>query len=185
MAKCAGLRALHMPRSKNAFGPFFQSFGPSCIKGTGNFYAPGMPGSGPQAIRGVVEANGVTISISWTQCVQDGNACATPRGMTVTRLPSEDLPITAVFYVDEGKRIVVQVGPTIEAGDEIVWSYDDSGGCIESCDGEPIGDQGPINVDNPLVLAGDFILTEEGGSSIILVEEDIDETDGINTEEAP
>lgn len=184
MAKCAGLRALHMPRSKNAFGPFFQSFGPSCIKGTGNFYAPGMPGSGPQALRGVVEDNGVTLSIYWTQCVQDGNACATPRGMTVTRLPSEDLPITAVFYVDDGKRLVVQVGPTIDPGDEIVWSYDDSGGCIESCDGEPIGDQGPIYIDNPLALDGYFILLESGGMDIVLVEEDTADTDGITLEEA-
>ena len=184
MAKCAGLRALHMPRSKNAFGPFFQPFGPTCIKGTGGYYAPGMPGSGPQAIRGEVGGNAVSINIYWTQCVQDGNACDIARGMTVTRLPSENLPISAVFYTDEGKTVVIQIGPTINPGDEIIWSYDDSGGCIESCDGEPIGDQGPIDVDNSLVLAGDFILTEEGGSSIILVEEDIDETDGIQTEEA-
>lgn len=166
-------------------GPFFTSIGGSCVKTAGNFRGVNKPGDGARAIRGVVEANGVTISISWTQCVQDGNACATPRGMTVTRLPGEDLPITAVFYVDDGKRLVVQVGPTIEAGDEIVWSYDDSGGCIESCDGEPIGDQGPITVDNPLMLAGDFILLESGGADIILVEEDTLDTDGIKVEEAP
>lgn len=172
-------------RKSNFSGPFFTSLGDVCVKTAGNYRGTGKPGSGPRALRGVVGENQVTINIYWTQCVQDGNACATARDMTVTRLPNEDLQITSVGYFDGGTRMTVFLGPTIQPGDEIVWSYDDSGGCIESCDGEPIGDQGPIDVDNTLVLAGDFILTEEGGSSIILVEEDVDETDGINTEEAP
>lgn len=177
---------LVMLRTRGVGGMLAQRIGENTyVHSQGAFLAPGMPGSGPQAIRGEVGDDAVTVNIYWTQCVKDSGFCLSPYGMTVTRLPSENLPISAVFFADEGKRVVIQVGPTIEPGDEISWSYDDTNGCIVSCDDEEIGDQGPLDVRNGLVLAGDFILTEEGGSSIILVEEDIDETDGINTEEAP
>ena len=138
MAKCAGLRALHMPRSKNAFGPFFQSFGPSCIKGTGGYYAPGMPGSGPQAIRGVVVSPN-SIHITFTQCVTSKvPACASPYGITLT-VEGLSVPITGVAMQTEPNDnvMLITTSATINPGDEVIWEYDDSNGCWTSCGDDP------------------------------------------------
>ena len=37
----------------------------------------------------------------------------------------------------------------------------------------------------PTILEGDFILLETGGKDIILLEDDADQTDGVQTEDAP
>ena len=80
------------------------------------------------------------------------------------------------------------VTPTaILAGDTVEWRYIGGSDTIQTCDtpAEDVGDLGPILVNNPLVLAGDFVLLETGGADIVLVEEDTDGSAGVQTEEAP
>ena len=73
----------------------------------------------------------------------------------------------------------------IAAGDVVRWPYIGGSGSILDCeDSEDIGNQ-EIPVENPLVLAGDFVLLETGGSQVVLVEEDVDETNAVELEEAP
>ena len=80
------------------------------------------------------------------------------------------------------------VTPTaILAGDVVEWRYVGGYNSIQTCDdpAEDIGAQGPLLLNNPLVVAGDFILLETGGADIVLVEEDTDGSAGVQTEEAP
>lgn len=179
MAKCVGLRALHMPRSKNAFGPFFQPFGPSCIKGMGNYYGPGMPGDGARAISGVTESE-FTILITFSQCVNISG----PQYATLWRESTgSSTTLTAVEKVsDTVWRYTTNVALT--PGDTLKWSYEAGFGVITDCkEGEDLEDQ-TVSVSNTLVLGGHLILLESGGMDIILVEEDTADTDGIILEEA-
>lgn len=181
--KC-GNGGLLMMRTRGLAGPKFQSSPAGCIKGPGNFYAPGHPGSGPQAIRGEVDVSvQETVRIYFTQCV-DLAACIDPYGCVV-EVEGVEATIIGVFQdSDTVLRFVIQ--SPVQAGDTVRWWYTEGGpACLIDCEeGEGIGDQGPIAVVNDVVLAGDYVLLEIGGTSIVLLEDDATETDGVQLEDA-
>ena len=75
----------------------------------------------------------------------------------------------------------------IDPGDVVDWQYTGETDAIVDCtpDANDIGPEQLLGLDNPLVLAGDFVLMESGGLDIALVEEDPDQTEGVQVEEAP
>lgn len=178
------LNRLLMMRQKGS-GPFFQDVGVACAKSVGNFVAPGMPGDSVRAIRGVVVSDTV-VQITFSGCV------------TVTDPPSYCYlslnggsgwgTLSAVTKISDTVWQFSTVVPVLP-GDDVLWKYDDGGidsGIIEGCkEGEDIGFQ-QIPVANPLMLAGNYILLETGGSDVLLLEDDdgIDPIEGYQTEDA-
>ena len=170
---------LVMHRAKNLHGAFYQSTGSVCVKGVGNFLAPGMPGSGPQAAAGsVYDAN--TIQVRFSQCV---NVTAT----TGIEYQINGGTWTEVAGATEvtGTQWNFDVTPfEILPGHEVRWRYVGGGDSIVDCrDSEDIGTQ-EIPVGNSLVLAGNHILLETGGTNVILLEDGlVDPDDSIRTED--
>lgn len=140
-----------------------------------------MPGSGPRPISGVV-ANPNEVIINFSQCVVisgvarifieiDGDSLVAASSSKVTATQWKFTSTT-----------------TIEPGDVVQWRYIGGLDTIIDCkEGDDIAgdlEEMSIPVSNPLVLAGDFILLETGGKDIVLLEDDIDASSGINTEGA-
>lgn len=160
-------------------GALMQNMGNgTCMKGTGNFRAPGRPGSGPKAVQGIV-LNETTVQIRFTQCVN----VATPGTCEIQIDGGAWTPCTNAVDAGAGKLWDFTVA-TINPGETVIWRYvSGSSGVVDCEESIDIGDQ-QVNVDNSLVLAGDFILLESGGMDIILLEDDVADTEGIQLEEA-
>lgn len=124
----------------------------------------------------VTESNEVTIYFS---------ACVVISGTTGIEVNIDDGGWVEVSgYSQVSDTIVEFTVGSIAPGDTVQWRYAGGSGTLVDCEeSEDIGDQF-INVDNPLELAGDFILLETGGSDIVLLEYDVDATNGALTEEA-
>ena len=178
--RCRGpVNRLIMHRTKGLSGPNFQHAGGGvCIKGAGNYWAPGMPGSGPQAVYGVV-IDPTTIQIRFTQCV------VVSAVLGVEYQINGGVWAQATAFLEISSTEWQFTTGNIDPGDVISWRYIGGSNSIVDCEeSEDIGDQGPIPVQNPLVLPGDFILLETGGMSIFLTEDDIDLSSGIEQEQA-
>lgn len=162
-------------------GPMFQGTDIGCVHSMGNAYGPGGALAGAKPISGIVNT-ATQITLTFSQCIQDKTTpCANPKGISVTA-DGIAQTVTNVAVSDTSMEITVN---TIEAGDVVKVSYDDTNACFEECaDGDPVAPFTDYPVDNPLVIAGDFILMETGGSDILLTEDDIDGTSGVQTEEA-
>ena len=170
---------LIMHRLKLPSGPMFQNTGNACVHSMGNFYGVGSPGSGVSALFGTV-LDTSTIQVAFSACVSisgvtgveyqvDGGAWVSCTGVTKVSDTVWNFDITP---------------GTIDPGDDVRWRYLGGSDTIVDCaEAEDIGPQ-ELVVNNPLVLAGDFILLETGGTDIMLVEEDPDGTEGVQTEEA-
>ena len=174
---------LILHRQASLAGPFFTATGHGVLaKSVGNFRAPGKPGSGPRAYAGLVLDEN-TVQISFSQCV----VVNTPATCQI-RLNGGTWE-NCTGAVDTGGGLVWTftnaVAQTINPGDDVDWRYTSgSSGIVDCRDSEDIGDQ-EITVDNPLVLAGDFILLENGGMDILLLENDPgDDSQGIQLENA-
>ena len=182
MKRCGFHRQLIMHRQAGLSGPFFQSLGGgTCIKSVGNFRAPGKPGSGPRAYAGIVE-DGNKARISFSQCVN----VATPASCQFQIDGGAWENCTAAQDAGDGLlwEFTNAVTQTFQPGSVVIWRYTSGSSGIVSCSkSEDIGDQ-QVNVDNPLVLAGDFILIETGGMDKLLLENDNDDTLGIQVENA-
>ena len=152
-----------MHRTKSLHGPYYQDNGVRCIKSLGNFLAPGMPGSGPQALFGVViDAN--TIRITFSQCVTISGTT----GLEYNIDGGAWAPVTGSAGSDTVWDFTTGV---IDPGDIVRWRYAGGSDTIVDCDDSAdIGAQ-EAPVDNPLVLTGDFILLELGGTSVLLLED--------------
>lgn len=173
------INRLVMLRTKGLEGPRFQNTGSGCVKGQGNFFGIGGPGSGVSAISGVViDAN--TTQITFTPCVHVNTTTGVQVNIADSGWSSvsgfSDLSTTVVRFTHAFP---------VDPGDSVRWRYLGGTDSLVDCDeGEDIGPQ-EIAVNNPLVLAGDFVLMETGGVDIALVEEDPDGTEGVEVEEKP
>ena len=178
---CQPRNRLLLRRTRGFAGPFFQNVGSYCIKGQGNAFAPGGALAGAKPINGIVDSE-TQITLTFSQCIEDKTTpCAHPKKVTVTADGALQ-NVTNVVVSDITMTITVS---TIQAGDEVKVSYDDTDGCFVECaDGDPVAGFTDYPVNNPLVIEGDFILMETGGSDIILTEDDIDGSSGVQTEEA-
>lgn len=179
--RCSGpVNNLVMHRMRGLSGPFFQNLGGGqCIKGVGNYWAPGMPGSGPQAIRGEVLTS-TTIKIVFTQCAD----ISATTGIEYEIDGGAWTPVLGTLEISETEWQFTT--GNIDPGDFVSWRYIGGSDSILDCqESEDIGDQGPVPLDNPLVLAGDFMLLETGGMSIFLTEDDVDLSSGVEQEQAP
>lgn len=153
-----------MHRTKNRIGPFYQDNGVRCVKPIGNFLAPGMPGSGPQAFAGLV-TDATTIRVLFTLCVN----VAGPTGIQYQIDGGTWTQVTSVAKIND-TTYDFTVG-AINPGEVVRWRYVGGSDTIVDCkDAADIGDQ-EIPVENPLVLAGDHILLETGGMSVLLLED--------------
>lgn len=172
---------LILHRQAGLSGPFFQNAGGVCVKSVGNFRAPGKPGSGPRAFGGtVLDAN--TAQIQFSQCVN----VATPTTCQIQIDGGTWENCTAA--VDAGNGVLWNftnaASQTFQAGDAVKWRYTSgSSGIVDCQKSEDVGDQ-QVTVDNPLVLAGDFILLESGGRDMLLLENDTDQTQAVQLESA-
>lgn len=171
---------LVMLRTKGLEGPRFQNTGSHCVKGQGNFFGIGGPGSGVSALFGtVLDASTIQATFS---------ACVSISGVTGIEYQVDGgawLACTGVAKVSDTVWNFDITPGTIDPGDVVRWRYLGGSDTVVDCEeAEDIGPQ-EIVVNNPLVLAGDFILLETGGTDIMLVEEDPDGTEGVQTEEAP
>jgi len=168
-----------MMKARGLSGPFFQNVGPSlCAKSAGSYFGVGGPGAGPRAVYGVV-LSATSVEIRFSSCV------------TIGALTGIELQIDGGAWVQvtgqAGSDTVYTFTPAtaVQPGDEVRWRYVGGSGSILDCeDAEDIGDQ-QIPVGNPLVLAGDHVLLETGGTQIVLLEEDIDGTETVILESAP
>lgn len=175
---CKGpVNRLLMMRTPGLVGPFWQNTGKHCVRTQGAYFGPGGGGSGPRAVHGTVDT-ATSITINFTQCVNITAA-------------------TGIEYSIDGGAWTAVTAPTgstttwsftvgtVAGGDEVRWRYTAGSNTIVDCDGsQDIGGQ-QLTLNNTVPLIADFILLETGGADIILVEEDIADTDGIQTEEAP
>jgi hypothetical protein len=172
--------AIVMHRTKGVSGPFFQPLGGGmAVKGSGNYFGIGGPGSGPKPRFGQV-LDGSTVEILFSQCVSI--SAATGIEVEVNGAWAE------VVAVSEFSETVWRFTPAvvIEPGDVVRWRYIGGSGTILGCDdSEDIGDQ-TVEVTNPLVLPGDYVLLEVGGVSVILLEDaSVSPDDGLALENAP
>lgn len=168
---------LVMLRTRGLSGPLYQNTGKACVASIGSAHGAGGPLSGPKPASGIV-TDATSIQITFTQCVNITGVT----GIEYQINGGAWTQVTAVAKVSDTVWDFT-VG-TITAGDEVNWRYVGGSGTIVDCvDASDIGDQ-QIPVTNNLVLAGNYILTEEGGASILLVEEDTDGSAGVHTEEA-
>jgi hypothetical protein len=154
----------------------FQNTGSSCVHTMGNYFGVGSPGAGPKPVAGVVsDAN--TLRITFSQCV------------SISSNAGIEYRIDAGAWTQVASRTSVSdtvwnFGTVaISPGDDVRWRYTGGGSIVDCENAENIGEQ-EIPVQNPLELQGDYILLETGGTDIVLVEEDIADTDGVQTEEA-
>ena len=167
-----------MHRTKSLSGPFFQNTGGGvCIKSTGNYYAPGMPGAGVRAYAiDLVDPDRVRIYFS--ACVN----AASFTGIETRVNNGVWQQVTGVVKVND-QIYTWQSATGFTGGDIVQWRYLGGTDSIVDCvDSEDIGEQGPLT--EVAVLAGDYILLETGGSDIILLEDDATQTDGIQLENA-
>ena len=175
------INRLILHRQAGLAGPFFQDTGTACVKSMGNFRGSGKPGSGPRAVSGLV-LDGDTVQIRFSLCVN----VATPASCQIQIDGGTWENCTAA--VDAGSGVLWNftnaVAQTIDPGSTVVWRYTSgSSGIVDCSESEDIGDQ-QVNVDNPLVLAGDFVLLESGGMDKLLLEDDVDDTSGVQLENA-
>ena len=174
------MAAFLTPRLRMPFGPIMQKAGPGVwIKSQGNYFGVGAPGSGPQATSGlVVDAN--TIEIRFSQCVSvSGNL-----GIELQIDGGAWVQVIGNLKVDDTTYRFTPA-TAIEAGDDVRWRYVGGSNTIRDCEkAEDIGDQ-EIPVSNPLVLEGDLVLLEVGGKSLVLLESDVSQSDGVKLENAP
>ena len=177
---CRGpINRLVMLKKKGIGGPFYQRVAPGvCVAAPGSYYDVGGPGAGPRAIYGVVLSE-TSVEVRFTSCVAIG-------AVTGIELQIDGGAWEQVTgQAGSGTVYTFTPATAIQAGDVVRWRYTGGSGSILDCeDSEDIGDQ-EIPVENPLVLAGDFVLLETGGSQVVLVEEDVDETNAVELEEAP
>lgn len=174
------MAAFLTPRLRLPFGPIMQKAGPGVwVKSQGNYFGVGAPGSGPQATSGlVVDAN--TVEIRFSQCVSiSGNT-----GIELQIDSGAWVQVTGYLKVDDTTYRFTSA-TVVEAGDVVRWRYVGGSDTIQGCESaEDIGDQ-EIPVSNPLVLAGNLVLLETGGTAIVLLEDDIDQSNGVELEDAP
>ena len=181
----------HAPRN----GPNMQPMNGNCVKGTGNYYGAGMPGAGPRAVWGYVRSGGVPSSFIWVYFsgpIQIACGVGPPWGNFVTS-DGRDLQVDSFVILPPPDFDTLQLeltdpvnGLGIQPGDDVYWRYDDADSClIDRDNSDPLISQGPLPIRNDLVLEGDFIILETGGTDIMLVEEDTGDTDGVQVEEAP
>ena len=180
MRRCAFNTGIIMHRTRGFSGPFFQSFNGVCVKSVGNAYAAGGPLAGPKPIYGTVLTD-TTAELTFSQCVEAAGGAVSPYGLSMT---IDGVPATFTASISDSVISFSSISPAIQAGDEVLISYADPG-LVDCKDGDPIDEFTDFRITNPLVLAGDFILLETGGSDIVLLEDDATLTDGIQLENAP
>ena len=165
------------PRLKMVYGPYYQAVTPILgIKGQGNYFGVGGPGAGPRAVAGIVLTE-TTIQIRFSLCV-------TISANTGIQYRLNGGTWTTVSGRSGSDTTWVFTTATINPGDDVDWRYVGGSNSIRDCvDSEDIGNQ-QLNVVNPLVLAGDFVLLETGGMDIVLLEDDVAQEDGIKLENA-
>ena len=171
------INRLVMLRAKGLEGPRFQNIGPTCVKGQGNFYGIGGPGSGPRAASGIV-IGAIGVELRFTHCVDI-------LGLTGIDVQIAGGAWTQVTGETEMSDTVYRfVTPNIDPGDDVRWRYIGGSNSIVDCDNaEDIGDQ-EIAVNNPLVLVGNFVLLSVGGKEITLLSNDVAQTEGVQTSDA-
>lgn len=174
------INRLVMLRTKGLEGPRFQNTGSGCVKGQGNYYGVGGPGSGVTAVAGTaIDLSTIQIRFS---------LCASVVGVTGVEYQINGGAWTACTGALEVSDTLwnFDITPaTIDPGDAVRWRYLGGTNTIVDCEeAEDIGPQ-EVAVANPLVMAGDFVLLEVGGTEIALVEEDPDGTEGVEVEEKP
>lgn len=131
--------------------------------------------------------DGSTLAITFGACVAIDCAGGAVTGIEYrVNTDSPDWTQVAGCTTISGTEYEFDTTPTVvQAGDVVEWRYVGGSGTIVDCnEAEDVGDLGPIILNNPLVLAGGFVLLETGGADIALVEDDTDDTAGIQLEDA-
>ena len=175
---CKGpVNRLLMMRTPGLVGPFWQNTGKHCVRTQGAYFGPGGGGSGPRAVHGIVDT-ATSITVNFTQCVNITAATGIEYSIDGGAWAAVTSP------TGSGTTWSFTIG-TVVAGEEVRWRYTAGSDTIVDCiDSEDIGNQ-QLTLSNTVPLLGDFIVLETGGADIILVEEDIAATDGVQKEEAP
>ncbi len=181
--KCFGNGGPVLMRKGGMVGPGFQKWGPggACIHTSGNYFDVGGPGSGPRPDIGtVVDPN--TIKLTFTDCLAlDG---VDPYGIAVFLSDDngQSWDSTAVNVSLVSPAMTITVVPAIGIGDLVRVTYTGPG-LVDCEDSEPLEDF-DVPIDNPQVFADAYILLETGGADIVLIEDDEDDTAGIELEDS-
>lgn len=171
------MKQLVMMRTRGFAGPMFQQCGGNrLIRSSGNAFGAGgaLAGVKPSSAS-VTDATHVTVNYT---------ACADVVTLSDIQVQIDGGAWVAVTAVSGAPGPVhVYTCQTIVAGD--VVRIRAAGGALEDCETVPNAiDSWDIPVHNGLVLAGNYILLETGGSDTILLEDAITD-ESILTEDAP
>jgi hypothetical protein len=169
-----GFNRLVMFRAKGSYGPFFQPARPgTAIKTTGNYYAPGAPGSGVSAVS-LVLTDSTTVTVYFSGCVDisavDGIEYQVDGGGWVEVLGIAEVSSSVWSFT------TAEIAPTALLQWRYIGGEDSIVDCVETSDVGALSVQlviEPEPVEDAVLLeSGDAWLTEDdvGGSSFVLLE---------------
>jgi len=178
---CNRFPRLITPRLPGLSGAFFQpTGGAACIKGMGNYFGVGRPGSSPKAYLAVVE-DATTLQVAFTRCVDIVATTGIQYQINGTGW------VTVSAYNKVSDTVWEFTVGTLTGTDDIEWQYVGGNDSIVDCDeAADVGDQYLV-VYNTLDIGGFAFLLETGGSDFILLESSIlgSENEAIATEDRP